>query len=145
MPVHNMNVGVDYTFAFYDGATGTLIDLGDVQSVRITSMKHDLKSMPYNGPPRYGYVPDGFRIEFVIVRNVPTWEAFQANYDKLFNQGAILLPGVLNESVNNPDGSISRYQYTECAMHLNDHGDVTRERPTQIRLEGLASTKVLIA
>jgi hypothetical protein len=145
MPANNINVGPDYQFLYYDGATGALIDLGDVQTVRITSQKHDLKSMPYDDVPRFAYVPDGFRIEFTLVRNVPTWENFQVAYDQAFNNGNIILPGVLNESINNPDGSVSRYQYQGCAMHLNDHGDISRERPAMLRLEGLASEKVQIS
>jgi hypothetical protein len=68
MPVNGMNVGVDYSLIYFDGASGALVNLGDVQNVNITALKHDIKTMPYNDVPRYGYVPDGFKIDFTINR-----------------------------------------------------------------------------
>jgi len=145
MSVNGMNVGVDYNFMWFRGDTGTLVDLGDVQSIRITGQKHDIKTMPYNDVPRYGYVPDGYRIEFVITRANPTLEDYIVDYSAAFNESQILLPGVLNESIHNTDGSVSRYQYTNVVMYLIDHGDISREKTVPIRFEGLASDKIRIA
>jgi len=145
MPVNAMSVGVDYSFSWFRGDTGALVDLGDVQSIRITAQKHDIKTMPYNDVPRYGYVPDGYRIEFVITRGNATLEDYIVDYSAAFNASEILLPGFLNESIHNADGTTSRYQYTNCVMYLVDHGDISREKTVPIRLEGLSSDKVRIA
>jgi hypothetical protein len=140
-----MNVGTDYSLSYFDGNTGTIQDLGDVQSVKIVALKHELKSMPYNDVPRYGYVPDGFRIDFSIVRTASLMEDLMVTFSKNFNQGAVIKPGYLNESIHNPDGSISRYQYTNFVIFLDDHGDVSREKPVMLRLSGMASDKKAIA
>ena len=68
MPVNGMNVGADYSLMYYDGTSGQLINLGDVQDVSITAPNHQINSRPYNNVPRFGYVPDGYRIEFTITR-----------------------------------------------------------------------------
>ena len=145
MSVNGMNVGVDYNFMWFRGDTGTLVDLGDVQSIRITGQKHGIVLMSFNDVPRYGYVPDGYRIEFVITRANPTLEDYIVDYSAAFNESQILLPGVLNESIHNTDGSVSRYQYTNVVMYLVDHGDISREKTVPIRFEGLASDKIRIA
>ena len=145
MPVNRMNVGTDYSLAYYDGNTGVVVDLGDVQNVKIVALKHELKSMPYNDVPRYGYVPDGFRIDFSIVRTASLLEDLMVTFSRNFNQGAIIKPGYLNESINNPDGHVSRYQYTNFVIFLDDHGDVSREKPVMLRLTGMASDKKAIA
>ena len=145
MPVNRINVGTDYSLAYFDGNTGLIVDLGDVQNVRIVALKHELKSMPYNDVPRYGYVPDGFRIDFSIVRTSQIMEDLMVTFSKNFNQGRVLKPGYLNESINNPDGSVSRYQYTNFVIFLDDHGDVSREKPVMLRLTGMASDKKAIA
>jgi hypothetical protein len=145
MPVNGMNVGVDYTFIWFRGDTGAIVDIGDVQSVRIHGQKHDLKTMPYNNVPRFGYVPDGYRVEFVITRAVPTLEDYMVDYSAAFQASQIMLPGVLNEYIHNTDNSISRYQYTNCVMYLIDHGDISREKTIPIRLDGLASDKIRIS
>ena len=68
MPVNGMNVGVDYSIMFYDGTSGQLVTINDIQDVQITALNHQLKNSPYNTVPIHGYVPDGYRVEFSIVR-----------------------------------------------------------------------------
>lgn len=145
MPVNAMNVGVDYAFQYFSGQTGALVNLTDVQDVVITAQKHDIKTMPYNNVPRFGYVPDGFKVEFTITRSLPILEDLMASYSAAFNQGQVLGPGFLNESVNNADGSLSRYQYTNCVIYLINHGNISRDKVVVLRLEGYASDKVKIA
>lgn len=145
MPVNGMNVGVDYSILYFSGTTGQLIDLGDVQDVNIVAMKHDIKSMPYNNTPRYGYVPDGYRIEFTITRTGSTLEDLMVTFSQNFNIGAVQQPGYLNESIINPDGSVRRYQYTNFVVFLTDHGNISRDKVVTLKMEGMASDKVQIA
>lgn len=145
MPVNGMNVGVDYQLLYYDGSTGALVDLGDVQNVKIIALKHDIKSMPYNTDPRYGYVQDGFKIDFSITRTGSAIEDFMVAAAAKFNAGTVQKPGYLQQTVTNPDGSISRYQYTKMVIFLTDHGEISRDKPVTLALEGYASSKVAIA
>lgn len=145
MSINRMNTGTDYSLAYFDGSTGLIVDLGDVQSVKINALKHDIKSMPYNDVPRYGFVPDGYRIEFVIVRTGPVMEDLMVTFSRNFNAGNVIKPGYFSEAVNNPDGSISRYQYTNFVIFVDDHGDISREKPVQLRVTGLASDKKFLA
>lgn len=140
-----MNVGVDYTFGYYDANTGQLVNLGDVQSVNRTAMKHDIESRPYNGPPRFGYIPGGHSFEFTITRTKSTLDDLAVTREANFNVGVVDQPGYLNETVTNPDGSISRYQYTGFVFFMNDPGNVARETVVTVKCEGRASQKVAIA
>ncbi len=144
MPVNGMNTGSDYTISYYDGSSGGLVNLGDVQNVNITALKHGIKSQPFNRPPRYGFVPDGYKIDFKITRTGSDLIDFMVAAEQAFNNGAILKPGYLNETVTNPDGSISRYQYTEFVIFLDDHGNIQRDAPVTLTLEGMASQKLPI-
>jgi hypothetical protein len=145
MPVNGMNVGTDFSLSYYDANQGQIINLGDVQNVRITALKHDIKSMPYNNSPRYGYVPDGYKIDFDITRQGPVLEDLMVTFAQNFNAGNLLRPGYLNESINNTDGTTTRYQYTNMAVYLTDHGDISREKVVKLKFEGYASDKVKIA
>lgn len=145
MPINGMNVGVDYSITYFESASGTLVALGDVQNVKIIAQKHDIKSAPYNQVPRYGYVPDGFKIDFTITRTGSVLEDLMALFSSNFNLGNIITPGFLNESVNNPDGTVRRYQYTNFVVFLTDHGDISREKVVSLKLEGMASDKIIIA
>jgi hypothetical protein len=145
MPVNGMNVGVDYSISFYDGTRGTLQDLGDVQNVKILAQKHDIKSMPYNAPPRYGFVPDGYKIDFTVTRTGSQLEDLAVLNETNFNNGQVQSPGYLNQTITNPDGSVSRYQYTNFVVFLTDHGDIARDKTVTLALTGMASSKVQIA
>jgi hypothetical protein len=140
-----MNVGVDYTITYYESVSGGLINLGDVQDVKIAAMKHDIKSAPYNQVPRFGFVPDGYKIDFTITRNGSVLEDLMVAFSASFNAGNVNGAGYLNETINNADGSISRYQYTNFVVFLTNHGDISREKTVSLTLEGMASDKVKIA
>lgn len=145
MPVNGMNVGVDYSITYYDSASGALINLGDVQDVKITAMKHDIKSSPYNQVPRFGFIPDGFKVDFTITRTGSQLEDLAVLNSANFNGGVVQSPGFLNQSVINPDGTTRRYQYTNFVVFLTNHGDISREKVVTLTLEGMASDKVQIA
>ncbi|WP_036048651.1 hypothetical protein [Bradyrhizobium sp. Tv2a-2] len=145
MPTNTMNIGVDYSFSYFDGASGILLDISDIEDVTITAMKHDIKAMPYNNLPRYDYVDDGFRIEFSIVRTSATLENYMITRSQQLLNGTVRQPGFLNQAIINPDGSTSRYQYVNCVIFLTDHGNISRDKPVKLKLEGMASAKTQIA
>ena len=145
MPTNGMNTGTDYTITYYDGASGALINLGDVQNVKFTALKHDIKSSPYNKVPRYAFVGDGFKVDFEVTRTGSQLEDFAILSAANFNAGIVISPGFLNQTTNNPDGTISRYQYTNFVIFLEDPGDVARDKVTTQKLVGMASDKIKIA
>jgi len=144
MPVNGMNVGRDYTILYYDANQGLIQSLGDIQNVRITAQKHDIASRPYNQPPRFDYIPDGYRIDFTITRTGNQMEGLMVINEANFNNGQIMSPGYLNETITNPDGTLSRYQYQNFVVFMTDIGDISRERVVSQRMEGMASVKVVL-
>lgn len=145
MPSNAGSVGVDYSLGYFDSNQNALVPLGDVQSVKIQAQKHDIKNMPYNAPPKYDFIPDGYKITFTITRTSALMENLAVAREANFNNGGFNVGGYLNETITNPDGSISRYQYTGFVFFLTDHGDISREKLVQLQGEGMASTKIVIA
>lgn len=145
MPTNAGLVGVDFSFGYYDQNTGALVDLGDVQSVKIVAQKHDIANRPYNGVPKFDFVPDGYKINFSITRTVSALEDLAVQREANFNAGAGNSAGYLSETITNTDGSVSRYQYTGFVFFLTDHGDISREKTVTIAGEGMASAKRSIA
>ncbi len=145
MSVNGITVGRDYSLAFYDQNTGVIVDLGDVQNVKIGAQKHDIKSMPYNDVPKFGYIPDGYKISFTITRTSSKLEDFQLAASQRFNAGSAIKSGFLNETVTNPDGTVSRYQYTGFVFFVTDLGEISREQVVKMQAEGMASDKKQIA
>lgn len=145
MSVNNMSTGQDYAVFFFDGNTGNLVSLGDVQDVHVHSMTHLIKTSPYNNPSRYGYIYDGYKVDFTITRSGAELEDFFVAAEANFNAGALQKPGVLQETVTNPDGTISRYQYTNFVIYMPDRGQISKDKPVTMTVEGHASQKIKIA
>ena len=142
MSVSGQTVGQSYTIGLYDGTTGSLVDLGQVQNFRSTAQKHNIKSMPYNAPPIYGYIPDGFQGRFSIVRTSPALENLFLQLVSLFNDGGDLVAGYINETVRETGGALSRYQYTQSVFFLTESVDVSRDKNVTITVEWMASEKI---
>jgi hypothetical protein len=145
MPGNAGNIGGDYSISYFDTDSGALVNLGDVQDVKITAMKHDIKSSPYNNYPSYDFIDDGFKIDFTIIRNNPTLEDLMVRNSANLLAGKVRGAGYLNQSTVNGDGSTSRYQYIKFVFFLTDHGDISREKVVTIKGEGMASAKIPIA
>lgn len=141
MAINGMNVGRDYSFGLYDTRTGNLIDFGDIQTIDIKPVKHDIKSQPYNDVPKYGYIPDGYKGSMTITRTGSALEDMQLAINTAFNNGENLTSGYLNETVKDPDGSVHRYQYTGVVFHLDDLGSISREKTITQKVEFMASDK----
>ena len=144
MPSNAGNVGSDFTFGYFDANLRQLIDLGDVQDVKITWSKHDLKNMPYNGNPKFGFKSDGFKITFKIIRNNSSLEDILKAREANFDSGGFSRAGYLNETIKNGDGTVSRNQYTGFVFWMTDMADISRDKLVTQSCEGFASTCVTL-
>lgn len=145
MPSNAGTIGVDYSISFYDAVTGQLQDLGDVQNFKLTTLKHDLKNMPYNGDPVYDYMSDGHSMSFTITRTDSRWDLFQVTREANVRNGIKNTSGVLNKSITNAAGTVSRFQYQKFVFWVTDLGDVSREKLVQVQCVGMASSMIQIA
>lgn len=145
MPVNGLSVGIDYTLSYYDSTSKAVVDLGDVQNVKISAPKHNVESRPYNGKVKMGYIPDGYRFTFTIVRTGPELESYQLTQDANFYNGVPTTGGYMNETVTEGDGSVSRYQYTDFVFAVTEVAELSREGTIRLQCEGFASDKVPLA
>lgn len=145
MAVNGMSVGKDYQLTFYDPNTGGLVDFGDIQRFRAEGKHHDIKSMPYNDDPLYGYIPDGYSGSFECTRKNPKLERLQIALNQAFSSGQNILAGYITESVHEADGTTTRYQYTKAVFKITEICDVSREKTVPQRVDFMASNKIEIA
>lgn len=144
MSVNGLNVGVDYSFGLYDTNSGITLDLGDIQSIKENALKHDISSRPYNAPPKFGYVPDGYSGTFTIVRTGSKMEKLQIILSNNFNNGVPIQSSFINKIVT--DGTVtSKFQYTGVTFFLSDIGDVSREKTVTQTISWMASDKQQLA
>lgn len=145
MPISGLSVGRDYQFGIFDQNSNTIVDLGVVETVKVTANKTDIKAMPYNSDPIFGYIPDGYKISFSLKRTGATLENLSLALQELFRSGKPINSGYFNEVVTNPDGSISRYVYEGFVFWLTEVADVSREKNVAQTVEAMASFKRQVA
>jgi hypothetical protein len=149
VPANGLNVGVDYSFGLFDSNTQTVLPLGDVQGIKESAQKHDISSRPYNAPPKFAYIPDGYAGSFTIVRTGSQMERLQIALSNNFNNAVPIQAGYLNKIVNDqgPNGSTitTKYQYTGVVFFMSDIGDISREKTVTQTITWMASDKQLLA
>ena|SRR5215469_10513617 len=142
MPAAGMSLGVDYNFGLYDANTGAVVNLGDIQQIMEHRRKHDIDSKPYNGQPKFANISDGYEGTFRCVRTGPAMQNLQIFLDAKLNSGAPMLPGYINETIFENNGTLSKYQYVSVDFALVDAGDVSREKNVTITIHWRAADKV---
>jgi hypothetical protein len=112
-----------------DGAQVTIFDsnFGQVTISGITSfetkpMMVKLKSVHIGGRILHRPIPDGHEGTFELDRQDPSFEAYfsqaEANYFAQLPPSVI----VITHTINNLDGSVSQFQYTDVALYPEDAG-----------------------
>src|SRR5581483_2231262 len=145
MPVNRINIGFDYSFGYYEANTGQIIDFGDIQSFKEDMLKHDVASHPYNGLPRFGYVPAGHRGTFTIKRVGSQLDSLAIQLKNIFYAGANVQAGYISRVTNNGDGTISQWQYTLAVFWLNQVSSGSREREIDQEVEWMASDLIQLS
>src|SRR5450631_3930559 len=145
MPSNGLNTGVDFSFGLFDANTSSTLNLGDVQSVKETAQKHDISSRPYNAVPKFAYIPDGYSGSMTVVRTGSQMEKLQITLANNFNNGVAILAGYLNKIVVDPNGTVSKFQYTGVVFFMGEIGDVSREKTVTQTITWMASDKQQLA
>ncbi|WP_186039727.1 hypothetical protein [Burkholderia gladioli] len=112
-----------------DGAQLTIIDsnFGTVTINGITKFEAKpavvkLKSVQIRGRILHKTVPDGHALSFEIDRQDPSYEQYFADAEAAYYAGLPAAAIFLTWTINNPDGSISQYQYLDMALAPDDDG-----------------------
>ena len=145
MAQNGLSLGPDFQFGIYDGSTGAILAIGDVQSVKITKHNALVTSKPYNGPPRFAHVPDGYSGSFSLVRTSSSIEILEIARDGKIYAGSVLPVSFLNETVTNPDGTVTTSQFTNLDWYLDEEADVSKDKTVPQTIQWHASQKVLVA
>jgi hypothetical protein len=141
MPFNGFTVGSDVTVSVAGpGGTAIVIPASEITAFDKRPMKREAVSRPLNGPPIFLYMPDGWRGTFGVDRQHSTLESFQAQLEASFFAGTNLLSGTILETITEPNGTTSHYQYTGVMLWVEDPGAAMAERKITQRVEWCATT-----
>lgn len=96
------------------------------------------------GPPRHRQSPDGWEGSFSIDRFDSGIEDHFIALDEAYYRGENTYGGTIQETINNPDGSVSQYRYTGVELNLTSVGDRSPDDEVAYTVEFMASQKIRV-
>lgn len=145
MPQNGLSIGIDYQFGLYDGTTGAPISIGDIQNVKVTKHVSSVSSKPYNGPPRFAHIPDGYSGTFAVVRTSALLETLELTRDANIYAGKVVPASYITKIITNPDGTVTKSQFTNVDWYLTEEADVSKDKTATQTVQWHASNEVPIA
>jgi hypothetical protein len=139
MPINSFSVGKDLTFILL-GPTGRLT-LNGLTDYTTKPMFTKLKHKDLNGNVAHAAIPDGWEITIKIDRQDPVVDNFFAALETSYFNGQNILNGSISETIQEADGSISQFQYTNVSLTYEDAGSWKGDALIPITLTGNASRR----
>lgn len=143
MPANNgYSIGKDISYTVVT-PTGTLT-LNGKTDYSIKPMYTDLKHKGLDGYTVHGVIPDGWQIDMKFDR-------FDANVDNYFAQleadyfaGVTQQAGTIYETIQEKDGSITSFRYTNVVLKYDGAGDWKGDSLLPISITAMASRRIKV-
>ncbi len=84
-------------------------------------------------------------MKLIQIMIIVKMEKLQILLSNQFNNGTPIRAGYLNKIVTDPDGTVSKFQYTRVTFFMSDIGDISREKTVTQSIQWMASDKQQIA
>lgn len=141
MPLNGYSVGKDVviTLNMPSGILRVNLTMFDAKPVFL-----DLKSRPLNSPPVHMNIPDGWKGSAKVDRQDASLDDFTAQAEAAYWAGQNVLKGSITQTVTEPDGSTSRYRFTNVSLKITDPGSWSAEKLVDQSLEFEASRRIKV-
>ena len=143
MPQNGLSLGRDISFIITT-STGNLPVTVNATDYNIKQLTKDLKSEPIGSPTIYGVAYDGWSISMKIQRANPLIDQYFAQREADYWAGVNLLSSTIFETIDEPNGLRSQYQYTGVVLKYDEAGDWKSNEFVRIGLSGMASRRIRI-
>lgn len=139
MPVSGFSVGKDVKLNLNLRGGILRVILTDFEAKPVYS---DLKSTPLNGPPIHLSVPAGWKGTAKLDRQGPAIDDYVTAYEAAYWAGENMLTGTITETISEPDGTISKYRFTNVNIKVTEPGSWGGEKKVEQSLEFEASRRL---
>jgi hypothetical protein len=121
MPIGNYNVGRDVTLTVY-GQNGGVLALNLITDFESNQETHDVQVKGMDGVVRHLMLPNGWKGKFDLTRANSNLDDYFAQIESNYYGGQNVNYASIMETVVNPDGSTSQFQFTGVMMKLSNAG-----------------------
>jgi hypothetical protein len=142
MPTNNYTTGKDIQLVIQTQSGPLQLALTNFSSKARTTT---ITSTMLDGETNEAYIPRGHDLSFKVDRMDTSVDDFWAQYEAAYYSGVNQLPGVVYETINEADGSISEWQYNGVVIKVDDLGDYAGDKKVEQTLSGFAKSRARVA
>jgi hypothetical protein len=143
MPINGYSLGKDISFTIV-GPNGNLTVSG-VTDYTPKPMFTKLKHKGLSGITDNAAIPDGWEITIKLDRKDPTIDNFFVALEASYFAGQNISNGTISENIAEADGSVSKFQYTNVSLCLDDAGSYKGDAFVPQTLSGMASRRLKLS
>jgi|ERR1700729_7620 len=141
MPFNNFSVGKDVTINLV-GYDGTIQSFPLQLSFDAKQETKDISIHAMNGTPYFLDLPAGWTGSFSYDRQGPLIDAYFARLEAAYYNGTPIQACSITETIQEPSGAISQFQYTGVVMKLSDAGSWKGDSQVTVKVDWKASFRV---
>ncbi len=120
MPINNQSVGKDLSVVVT--TAGATLSLGDITAYEAKPQFERLTSRKLNGNTYSAGIPSGWEVTIGREREDSNWDVFLAQLESSYFDGNVIQSISGMETIAEPDGSTSQFQYTLGSIVDGDVG-----------------------
>lgn len=139
MPVNSFSIGRDCQLVII-GAFGR-VDLTYVTGFESEQLTQSVRLERLDGVPTGAELPKGWRGSFEVERGTSSVDDFIAATELNYYATGALQNGTVYQYVNEVDGSVSTYQYSDVMFRLANSGSWRGDASVKQKLEFFASKR----
>jgi hypothetical protein len=143
MPINGFSLGKDISYTIV-GPNGNLT-INGVTDYTTKPMFTKLKHKGLDGTTDHAAIPDGWEVSIKLDRQDPTLDNFFAALEASYFAGTNISNGTISENIQESDGSVSKFQYTNVSLSYDDAGAYKGDSYVPQSLSGMASRRIKLS
>lgn len=143
MPFGAYSVGRDVTLTLY-GQLGGVVNLNQVTEFESSQDTHAIQIKSLDGVVKHLQLPNGWKGKFELTRASDEIDSHFAQLESSYYAGQNVGYATITETITNPDGSSSQYQYTGVMLKLANAGQWKGDSEVKQSLEFVASKRLKV-
>lgn len=140
MPVGGFSVGRDISLTVR--SSSGILSLGLVTDFESKPVTSEVKILGLDGVVRNLVLPEGWMGTFTLTRQDSTLDDYWDGLEASYYSGLPLNAGIINETISEPSGLITKRRYTGVALKYDDAGTWSGNKAVIQKLGFLASRRI---
>lgn len=141
MPIGGQSLGKDVRIVLVSPQGTINIPPAAITRFNVAPETTNEKRLGLDGEVRHLVQPAGYKGSVDIDRFNSNLEDYWAAFEEAYYAGANIGWGYIQETIQNPDGSVSQWRYEKVVFDVKDFGDREGDKIVKMKLDFMASKR----